>query len=440
MTQTYGKIVVIGAGIAGLCTAVYAQSCGYQIEIVEQHNTAGGLATSWRRGDYTFETCLHWLVGSSPHGTMHAQWQEVFDIDKLTFVYPEEFVRLEDEKGESLSIYANVDRLEAELLQRAPQDAVEIRRLTSAIRRFAKFPIPDPSEPWPRRARALLRVLPDLPLLRKWSRLSIQEYGKRFTHELLRNFFGNGEMGRLSALALVFSLAWMSERNAGYAVGGSQGIVRLIRARLDQLGGRLRLGAKVEKILVEHDAAVGVQLTGGETIAADWVISAADGRATIYDMLGGKYADPRTDKRYDTDTMETFPSYVQVSLGVARDLSGQAGYVTRVLERPLRLTPTPSLGGSRSASFISTRPSRRRERPPSPVFCRRAISLSGPIYNAMTRRVTRRKSAGSKRRLSRFSKRWCRTSAMRSKWLMCRPRPPSFATRITGKAAWRVGC
>src|SRR5215469_11664422 len=231
MAQTHGRIVVIGAGIAGLCTAVYAQSCGYQIEIVEQHNTAGGLATSWRRGDYTFETCLHWLVGSSPQGTMHAQWQEVFDIDKLTFVYPEEFVRLEDEKGESLSIYANVDRLEAELLQWAPQDAVEIRRLTSAIRRFAKFPIPDPSEPWPRRALALLRISPDLPLLRKWSRISIQEYGKRFTHRLLRNFFGNGEMGRLSELALVFSLAWMSERHAGYAVGGSHHSIDPEKAR-----------------------------------------------------------------------------------------------------------------------------------------------------------------------------------------------------------------
>ncbi len=305
MTQTPGKIVVIGAGIAGLCTPVYARRCGYQVEIVEQHDTAGGLATSWRRGEYTFETCLHWLVGSSPNGTMHAQWQEVFDIDKLTFVYLEEFVRLEDEQGDSLIIYSNVDRLEAELLKRAPQDSVEIKRLTSAIRRFAKFPMPDPSEPWPRTALALLRVLPDLPLLRKWSRLSIQEYGDCFTHKLLRSFFGNGEMGRLSMLALIFSLAWMSERNAGYAVGGSQAIIRLIQARLDQLGARLRLGAKVEKILVEHDAAVGVQLTGGEAIAADWVISAADGRATIYDMLGGNYADPSTEKPYST--METFP-------------------------------------------------------------------------------------------------------------------------------------
>ena len=99
MPRTSRKIVIIGGGVAGLCVAVYARKCGYEVEVLEQHDNAGGLATSWRRGDYTFETCLHWLVGSSPHGTMHAQWQEVFDIDKLTFVYPEEFVRLEDEKG-----------------------------------------------------------------------------------------------------------------------------------------------------------------------------------------------------------------------------------------------------------------------------------------------------------------------------------------------------
>ena len=272
---------------------------------------------------------------------MHALWQEVFDIDKLTFVYPEEFVRLETERGESLSIYANVDRLEAELLTHAPQDSVEIRHLASAIRRFAKFPMPDPSERWPRKGLAMLRALPELPLLWKWSRLSVEEYGRRFSHRLLRSFFESGETGKLSMLALVFTLAWMSERNAGYAVGGSQAIIRSILAKLDQLGARLRLGAQVEKVLVERDAAVGVRLTGGETIAADWVISAADGHATIYDLLGGKYADAGTEKRFGA--MQTFPSYVQVSLGVARDLSRQAGYVTRVLDAPLTLDPDTQL-------------------------------------------------------------------------------------------------
>ena len=109
--------------------------------------------------------------------------------------------------------------------------------------------------------------------------------------------------------------------------------MRLIVDNLLSLGGRLRLGTKVERILVANGAATGVQLAGGETIAADWVISAADGHATIYDMLGGKYTDKATDKIYGT--LKTFPSYLQVSLGVARDLSQQAGYVMRLLDAPL---------------------------------------------------------------------------------------------------------
>lgn len=171
--------------------------------------------------------------------------------------------------------------------------------------------------------------------------MSIKEYGGRFTHPLLKSFFDGGEMGRLSALAFVFSLAWMSEHNAGYAIGGSQAIIRLIVKRLQELGGRLRFGAKVEKILIKDDTAVGVQLAGGETIAADWVISAADGRATIYNLLGGHYTDKATDKIYST--FETFPSYLQVSAGVARELSQQAAYVTRVLDAPLVVDPVTQL-------------------------------------------------------------------------------------------------
>ena len=63
------KIVIIGGGIAGLCAAVYARKCGYQVEVLEMHDMAGGLAMSWRRGAYTFETCLHWLFGSDSNGS-----------------------------------------------------------------------------------------------------------------------------------------------------------------------------------------------------------------------------------------------------------------------------------------------------------------------------------------------------------------------------------
>jgi uncharacterized protein with NAD-binding domain and iron-sulfur cluster len=69
------KIVVVGAGIAGLCAAVYGLKCGYEVEFLEMRDMAGGLAMSWTRGDYRFEKCLHWLVGSRPGGDFHEQWQ-----------------------------------------------------------------------------------------------------------------------------------------------------------------------------------------------------------------------------------------------------------------------------------------------------------------------------------------------------------------------------
>ena len=341
MKQDGRKIVIIGGGIAGLCTAVYAQRCGYQAEVLEMQEMAGGLATSWRRGGYTFETCLHWLYGSNPAGTMYAQWREVMDIDRLTFVQPKEMAFLQTERGECLSVSTNVDRLEEEFLKRSPQDAKEIRRLASAIRSLRKFKMPDPTGGWTVKLLTLLNDLPCLPLLRELSKKSCIEYGKSFKDPLLRSFFGSGEMGRLSAIALIFSLAWMGAGDGSYVVGGSQAIIRLIEEKLASLGGRIRFGAKVERVLVENDTAVGVKLVGGETIAADWVISAADGHATIYDLLGGKYRNKATDKVYDES--EIFPSYLQVSLGVALDLSEQPALATRLLDLPLHVDPITDL-------------------------------------------------------------------------------------------------
>jgi phytoene dehydrogenase-like protein len=341
MSQGSRKVLVIGAGIAGLCAAVYAQQAGYHVEVLEQNNVPGGLATSWRRGEYTFETCLHWLVGSNPKGDLHAEWREVFDIDKLTFIQPEEYLRLEDEHGQSLIIYSNVDRLEAELVRVSPGDRDEIRRFASAVRRLAGFPLFEMSDDWSRKALAFLRMASRMPLLARWSRISGDEYGGRLKHKLLKRFFTEGTSGRMPPIGPVFMLAWMSAENAGYPIGGSGAVIYPIVDSFVALGGRLRLGAKVEAILVENDAAVGVRLADGETVAADWVISAADGHATIYNLLAGKYRDVSIDKLYSEG--QTFPSYLQVSLGVAHDLSTEPGHITRVLDVPIRIDPQTSL-------------------------------------------------------------------------------------------------
>jgi len=335
------KIVIIGGGIAGLCAAVYALKCGYKVEILEMHDMAGGLAMNWRRGPYTFETCLHCLIGSRPGGEFHQAWQEVCEIDKLTFINPQEFVRIETESGDCLSMFTNADLLEAELLRHAPQDTEVIRDFIHSVRVLGKFKMLDPSGSIADNWLNMLRDLPVFPRLAKLNKLSGKEYGSRFTDPLLRSFFSTGDVGKLTAIAMILSLAWMNDQNAGYCIGGSQALIRLIEDKIAELGGKIRYRARVDRIIVESDTAVGVQLAGGETVAANWIVSAADGHATIFDMLGGKYIDETIRKIYDQ--RETFASYLQVSLGIAKDLSEMPPMLTRALESPIQVDPDTEL-------------------------------------------------------------------------------------------------
>ena len=85
---------------------------------------------------------------------------------------------------------------------------------------------------------------------------------------------------------------------------------------------------------MENDRAVGVRLYNDDVHRADNVISAADGRSTIFDMLGGTYVDCKpSDKRYDGHL--PIHTQLQVSLGVNRDLSAEPHWVTYLLDEPV---------------------------------------------------------------------------------------------------------
>ena len=59
------KVIVIGAGVAGLSAGVYAARSGFDVTIYEMNHTFGGVSTSWSRKKYYFEGGMHWLTGSS---------------------------------------------------------------------------------------------------------------------------------------------------------------------------------------------------------------------------------------------------------------------------------------------------------------------------------------------------------------------------------------
>jgi phytoene dehydrogenase-like protein len=136
-------------------------------------------------------------------------------------------------------------------------------------------------------------------------------------------------------LGMLTTMAWQHSQDAGYPLGGSLAFSQAIERRYLDLGGEIRYKSRVEEILVENDQAVGVRLANGTEQRADVVISAADGHATIFDMLAGKYADDRVRGYYDE--LPIFRPMIQVSLGVARDLSDEPHMVNFALEEPVTI-------------------------------------------------------------------------------------------------------
>jgi phytoene dehydrogenase-like protein len=334
MEDKQKKMIIIGGGIAGLCAGIYARKNGFDTVILELHEIAGGLATGWTRQGYTFENCVHWLVGSKEGADLNDWWHEVFDIDKINF-YDSDIQSTLEGYGTSITIYRNNDRLERELLAKAPEDADAIRSFMRDVRKLTGFKIPGGNTIM-EKALSYLRAVPYLPLLSRWSKITTAQYGARFKNPLLRTFFG-AEMGDLSAVAILFSIAWMNSGNGGYPVGGSLRMIGLIEESYRKLGGEIRFNSRVIKIIVKDGAATGVLLDNGERIDADVVVSAADGHATLFDMLGEKYLDERTKQRYRE--MKPFPSYVQVSFGFAREFKGEPELLSRHLDTPIHIDP-----------------------------------------------------------------------------------------------------
>jgi phytoene dehydrogenase-like protein len=91
---------------------------------------------------------------------------------------------------------------------------------------------------------------------------------------------------------------------------------RALEVRYRELGGEIYYNKKVARILTTDDKATGIRLVDGKEEHAGRVISAADGHATLFDMLDGKYLDAATREPYEK--WPVFHSLLYVSLGVDR--------------------------------------------------------------------------------------------------------------------------
>ena len=78
------KIIIIGAGITGLCSGIFLLKKGFDVSIYEKNDFAGGCCTGWVRDGYYIDNCMHWLTGTNQQTKTFKLWKKVGDKEELT--------------------------------------------------------------------------------------------------------------------------------------------------------------------------------------------------------------------------------------------------------------------------------------------------------------------------------------------------------------------
>ncbi len=326
------SIIIIGSGIAGLSVGIYARMNGFNAEIYEMNSIAGGLCTAWKRKDFTFDGCIHWLTGSSPGSEYYRFWEEIGAVQDKYFYNYEYYTQARDDQGNRFTAWANPERLRDEMIRIAPEDKKFIDHLIRDIGKFMKYGLPVEMK-----LSNLYPTVRSLLLLYKY-RNPVGDLCTGFSNPTLKNLFRMAfDWGTMCSSFMLWTLALMAKNEAGYPMGGSMPFITSVEDRYRKLGGNIHFHKKVEKILVENDAAVGIKLTDGTEIRGDIVISAADGHATIFDWLEGKYVGPKIKKMYKI--YEPFDPLLFISLGINGDYSHEPHSLTFALKEPLQVGP-----------------------------------------------------------------------------------------------------
>ncbi|MGB0127579.1 MAG: FAD-dependent oxidoreductase, partial [Rhodocyclaceae bacterium] len=278
------RVVVVGAGVAGLVAALQLAARDVDVVVVERAATPGGKMREVETGGARIDSgptvfTMPWVfeeifaeAGTSLHEHLRLQPADVL-------------ARHAWSEGERLDLYADVERSAEAIGEFA--GAAEMRgyrrfceRAQRIYRTLDKTFI-HASRPNVLQlvARVGLGGLGDLWNIAPYSTMW-RSLGEYFRDPRLQQLFGRyatycGSSPYLAPATLML-IAHVEQRGVWLVEGGMHRVPQALAQLAAARGAQFRYGVEVAEILVRNGRAAGVRLASGEEIAADAVVSNAD--------------------------------------------------------------------------------------------------------------------------------------------------------------------
>lgn len=327
--QNMKSMIIIGAGITGLTSGIYAKKSGFDVQIYESHYLPGGMCTGWNRKGYYFEGCFHYikLLGVSKTSLFHDVWKELGLFNDVKLINQEYLQVFRDESGESLYVYTDPDKLQEAMLSISKEDEKQIKVLCQTIKRCYWFTHRTGINPF-QWLWKIINILSAMPFLFKYGKLNLKEYGMTFKHPLIRQTITKMfDYEEVSCIQLPMFLGLYYKENVNFPEGGSLRLMKGIEKSFVSLGGNISYKTPVKRIVIENNQAIGVELEDGSIKKADIILSAADGYKTLFHLLGNQFTTQKHKDLYDHQPIYT--SFIQVSFGMKKKME-DIPYVLRV--------------------------------------------------------------------------------------------------------------
>lgn len=299
MSSDQKKALVIGGGHNGMVAACYLAKAGQDVTVLEAYPTIGGMSAT----NAIFPQAPHHLVNEGGLDVTLLRCANIIrelELEKFGFgqIVPDPPYAYLQPDGSSLCIWRDPVRTAQEIKYFSPRDAKAYIEFVESISLMMEFVIRF-MRSHPIRMNFLDMAIGLAKMLMHPTKLwGLTRFISSSHAEYIEEHFeSNMVRGPLASMvpflpprteatgwALIY-YAVIHGVGVSRIVGGSGGLTDALARCLTAHGGKIRTSAKVHQIIVENERVRGVELVDGERVYADVIISAANAKLTLLDML-----------------------------------------------------------------------------------------------------------------------------------------------------------
>jgi all-trans-retinol 13,14-reductase len=288
--QDHYDTIVIGSGMGGLATAAILSKQDQRVLVLERHYTPGGFTHVFKRKGYEWDVGIHYIGEMQRQNSMlkklfdyvtnsELKWADMGDVyDKIII-------------GDAhYDLVKGVKNFKDKMISYFPEEEQAIKIYVDLVFKAVKTS----------KNYYLSKALSPL-----WNRLfgrflkkPFYKFSDKTTDEVLRSITKNetlikvltgqyGDYGlapKQSSFSMHASVARHYFDGGSFPIGGSSQIVKTIDPLIAKSGGTILVSAEVDKVVVEENKAIGVQMKDGKIFKAKNIVSNA-GIMTTYNKL-----------------------------------------------------------------------------------------------------------------------------------------------------------